>query len=189
MSAGHTDRTAPPPEQTALRDVLGRFATGVTVVSTGGAVPQGMTANSFTSVSLEPPLVLVCVNRRSAIHRTVLENKTFTISVLSADQEHLARYFADHSRPRGENEFSNVGWSPGPSTGAPILHGALCWLECSLAAAHDGGDHSIITGTVLASGSRADCEALIFYRGGFHGRQPRPAQRQPHPGEPKAVPQ
>jgi flavin reductase (DIM6/NTAB) family NADH-FMN oxidoreductase RutF len=147
-----------------------------------------MTANSFTSVSLDPPLVLVCVNRRSAIHQAVLDSRSFTVSVLSADQEQLARYFADHSRPRGEEEFSSVGWSPGPSTGAPILHGALCWLDCGLAAAHDGGDHSIYIGTVLASGSRPDCEALIFYRGGFHGPQPRSPQWQPRPGQPKAVP-
>lgn len=189
IEAGHIAPPVPPPERSGLRDVLGRFATGVTVVSTGGPVPRGMTANSFTSVSLDPPLILVCVNRNSSIHQAVLDNGSFTISVLSADQEHLARYFASHSRPRGKKEFSNVSWSPGPSTGAPVLHGAVCWLECGLSTAHEGGDHSIFVGAVLASGSGQDCEALIYYRGGFRAPEPRSPQWQPGTGQEKAVPQ
>jgi flavin reductase len=153
----------------ALRDVFGRFATGVTVVAAGSQVPQGMTANSFTSVSIDPPLILVCVNRNAAIHQTVLDSGSFAVSMLSAGQEHVARYFADRSRPRGAEEFGAVGWSPGPGTGAPILHGALAWLDCTLAASYDGGDHAIFVGQVLASGcGPAHDDALLFYRGGFH---------------------
>jgi flavin reductase (DIM6/NTAB) family NADH-FMN oxidoreductase RutF len=151
-----------------LRSVLGRFATGVTVVTAGGQTPGGMTANSFTSVSVDPPLILICVNRSAAIHQSVLEAGSFVVSVLSAGQEHVARYFADHSRPRGAVEFEAVGWSPAPATGAPVLHGALAWLECELAASFDGGDHAILLGSVLASGIGEDEDALLFYGGGFH---------------------
>lgn len=157
----------PPPGQ--MRDVLRRFATGVTVITVGRDVPQGMTANSFTSVSLSPPLVLVCVNRAAAVHQAVLKCGSFAISVLSGQQEHVARYFADHTRPRGRQEFEIVGWSPGPSTGAPLIHGALAWMECDLAACYDGGDHSIFLGSVLGSERGIARDALLFFGGTFCG--------------------
>jgi flavin reductase len=162
---------SPAADRGVLRAVLGRFATGVTVVAAGGDEPRGMTANSFTSVSIEPPLVLVCVNRNASIHRAVLESGSFAVSVLSARQEHVARYFADHSRPRGDAEFGAVDWSPAPRTGAPVLDGALAWLDCALAACYDGGDHVIFLGSVLASGSGSAHDALLFFGGSFH--QPR----------------
>lgn len=151
-----------------LREVLRRFATGVTIVASGTQAPEGMTANAFTSVSLVPPLVLVCVNRTAAIHQTVLESGLFTVSFLSASQEHVARHFADHSRPRGRAEFDFVGWSPGPSTGAPVIHGALGWLECALAETYDGGSHTIFLGSVLACSHGPARDALLFFGGGFH---------------------
>lgn len=151
-----------------LRGVLGRFATGVTVVTAHRDVPMGMTANSFTSVSLDPPLILVCVNRQAAIHKAVLDSGSFAVSVLSARQEHVARYFANHSRPRGDNEFDFVSWTPAPNTGAPVLQGALGWVECALAHAYYGGDHSIFLGSVLASGQASARDALLCFRGGFH---------------------
>jgi flavin reductase len=151
-----------------VREALRRFATGVTVVSAGRDTPCGMTANAFTSVSLSPPLVLVCVNRTAAIHQTVLNDGSFAVSILSARQEHVARYFASHSRPRGPQEFDAVGWTPGPSTGAPLINGALAWLECSLETACEGGDHSIFIGSVLASSNGPACDALVFFGGRFH---------------------
>jgi len=156
-----------------LRTVLGHFATGVTVLAADGDTPQGMTANSFTSVSLSPPLVLVCVNKTAAIHQTVLDCGSFTVSVLAGHQEGVARHFADHSRPRGRSEFDIVGWSPAPNTGAPIIHDALAWIECELVATYDGGDHSIFLGAVLASGHEPARDALLFFGGRFH----RPALR------------
>jgi flavin reductase len=158
----------------ALRSVLGRFATGVTVVAAGRATPCGMTANAFTSVSLEPPLILVCVDRSAAIYNTVLADGSFSVSMLSARQEHVARYFADHSRPRGPDEFSSVEWSPGPSTGAPILTGAIAWLDCTLVNSYEGGDHEIFIGSVKASGHGPADDALLFFGGNFH--QPRLSQ-------------
>lgn len=161
-------RRRDPAEGVALRTVFGRFATGVTVLAAGTQTPRGMTANSFTSVSMEPPLILVCVNRNASIHQTVLESGAFAVSMLSARQEHVARYFADHKRPRGTAEFGAVGWSPGPSTGAPVIDGSLAWLDCRLAAAYDGGDHAIFVGSVLASGCGPAHDALLFYGGRFH---------------------
>lgn len=162
--------------RTALRSVLGRFATGVTVVAAGRGTPCGMTANAFTSVSLDPPLILVCVDRSAAIYKTVLTAGSFSVSMLSAGQEHVARYFADHSRPRGVEEFSTFKWSPGPSTGAPILHGAIAWLDCTLVNSYDGGDHEIFIGFVQASGSGPADDALVFFCGDFH--QPRLSKSQ-----------
>ena len=156
------------PGRAGLRSVLGRFATGVTLVSAGRETPCGMTANAFTSVSLEPPLILVCVDRSAAIYKTVLSAGSFAVSMLSSRQEHVARHFADHSRPRGADEFSAFEWSPGPSTGAPILDGAIAWLECALTTSYEGGDHEIFIGSVLASGFGATDDALLFFSGGFH---------------------
>ena len=157
----------PPPDRSALRSAFGAFATGITVVTTGRDEPRGMTANSFTSVSLDPGLVLVCVLRVSALHDAILETGEFAVSVLRPEQAHLARYFADRSRPRGAREFEPVESRPGPRTGAPILAGSLAWLECGLAAVYDGGDHAIFLGSVLEVGHEPDCPALLYHRGRF----------------------
>jgi flavin reductase (DIM6/NTAB) family NADH-FMN oxidoreductase RutF len=157
-----------PPDRSALRSAFGAFATGITVVTTGRSEPHGMTANSFTSVSLDPALVLVCVLRESALHGAILDSGEFAVSVLRPEQEHAARYFADRSRPRGDREFDPIESRPGPRTGAPILAGSLAWLECGLAAVYDGGDHSIFLGSVLDAGHEPDCAALLYHRGRFH---------------------
>jgi flavin reductase len=167
--AGQLGFPPPPARDTrGLRSVLGRFATGVTVVSVGGEEPCGMTANAFTSVSLEPPLILVCVNRNGTLCPAMLESGEFAVSMLSAGQEDVARYFADHSRPRGPAEFGPIRWSPGPVTGAPVIAGALAWLDCTVTASYDGGDHIIFLGAVLASGTGLVQEALVFFGGGYH---------------------
>lgn len=160
-----------------LRATLRNFATGITILTAGRDTPQGMTANSFTAVSLSPPLVLVCVNRSASIHQAILGYGSFAVSVLSGSQEYVARYFANHSRPRGRAEFDIVGWSPGDSTGAPLIHGALAWIECAVAAAYDGGDHSIFLGSVLASDHAPAADALLFFGGGYHSPALSPAAR------------
>jgi flavin reductase len=156
---------------TTLRSVLGRFATGVMVLAAGRETPCGMTANAFTSVSLDPPLILVCVNRSAAVYKAVVDAGSFAVSVLSAGQEHVARHFADHTRPRGAGEFGIAGWSPGKVTGAPVLDDSLAWLECALTNSYEGGDHEIFLGSVLASGFGTASDALLFFGGSFH--QPR----------------
>jgi flavin reductase (DIM6/NTAB) family NADH-FMN oxidoreductase RutF len=159
-------------DRDTLRSVFGTFATGITVVTASGDTPMGMTANSFTSVSLSPPLALVCVDRKAAIHDAILADGLFAVSVLSSGQEQVAKYFASHSRPRGEQEFSAVDSVPGPCTGAPVLSGALAWVECRLTAVYDGGDHSIFLGSVLDLGHGTGSDALLFHGGRFHHIMP-----------------
>jgi flavin reductase (DIM6/NTAB) family NADH-FMN oxidoreductase RutF len=157
----------PPADKRRLRSIFGQFATGVTVVAAGGETPCGMTANSFTSVSLDPPVILICLTRDSELCKAVLREGRFAVSVLAADQEDVARYFANHERPRGAEEFASVPWSPGPGTGAPVLDDAVAWFDCALVTSHDGGDHEIFLGSVLASGAEPQRDALLFFRGGF----------------------
>jgi len=180
-TAPHGPPTGPaPPTSRELRSVLGTFATGVAVIAAGEREPCGMTANSFTSVSLDPPLVLVCVKQDAAVHRAILGARAFAVSVLSAGQEAVARRFADRTRPRGAAEFESVAHTPGLLTRAPVLDGALGWVECRLAAVYEGGDHSILLGGVLAAGFGADrgaarqagAGALVFHDGAFHRFDP-----------------
>lgn len=156
-------------DRRALRDVLGRFATGITVLtSAAGDRVHGMTANSFSSVSLEPPLVLVCIQRGAVMLDTIASNGAFAVSILGADQEHVARYFAGRERPSGIAQFDAVDWAPGPATAAPLLAGALGWLECELNSVHDGGDHVIFVGRVLGLGAGDKLSALLFFGGAYH---------------------
>lgn len=163
--------------QATLREVMAQFATGVTVLTAGtGERSHGMTANSFTSVSLDPPLVLCCVSRAARMHETITDAMSFAVSILGADQQELARYFADWKRPHGRAQFDAVQWERGQRTGAPLLAGALAWLECELVKAYEGGDHSIFVGQVLSSHRNTDlralpdmnAEALVFFAGGYH---------------------
>ncbi|WP_318219324.1 flavin reductase family protein [Streptomyces sp. SCL15-6] len=158
-----------------LRSALGTFATGVTVVTVGGSSPHGMTANSFTSVSLDPALVLVCLGQDTVMHRVLAEADTFSVSVLDAGQEEVARHFADRSRPRGPAQFETVGWVPGRSADAPLIAGAAAHFECAKWRAYEGGDHTICVGRVLTLRESPDREPLLFHRGRFRrlpdGRQ------------------
>ncbi|MGI5238423.1 flavin reductase family protein [Dactylosporangium sp. CA-139066] len=150
-----------------LRAVLGTFATGVTVVTVGDPVPHGMTANSFTSVSLDPPLVLVCVNRGSVMQRRLERADCFAVSVLDAAQRDVAARFADRSRPGGAAQFDGVACEPGAHTGAPLIAGALAWLECRRWRTYDGGDHWIHVGRVLSVRRAAHGDALMFFEGHY----------------------
>ena len=160
-------------DRVLLRRAFGTFATGVTVVTTGGSEPHAMTANSFTSVSLDPPLVLLSVDRRALMHHKLPAAKLFAVSVLAAHQEAVARHFADPTRMRGVAEFDCVQWMPGPLTGVPLIEGALARFECELWRTYDGGDHSIFVGRLLSVDWRPDDEALLFLNGKF--RQVKPA--------------
>lgn len=157
-----------------LRAVLGRFATGVTVVTAGRDRPSGMTASSFTSVALDPPLVLLCVTRTAETHARILAEGAFAVSILAAGQAGLARHFADSGRPRGRHGFDGVQTFRGPRTGAPLLRGSLAWLECSLTAVHDGGDHSILLGSVLDLACGPSEDPLLYFGGAFRTGPPTP---------------
>lgn len=151
-----------------LRRTLGAFATGVTVVTVGGATPRGMTANSFTSVSLDPPLVLVCVERDAIMHGALAQNGVFGISVLAAHQEAIARHFADRRRPLGSEQFRPVDSTPGQLTGAPLIVDAVVHLECEVWRMYDGGDHTIFLANVLSLSRLSGDEVLVFLHGKFH---------------------
>lgn len=154
-----------------LRRAFGAFATGVTVVTTGGATPHAMTANAFASVSLDPPLVLICVDRDAFMHGTLVTTGEFGVSVLAAHQESVARHFADRRRPLGLAQFDAVDWRPGPVTGAPMIDGAIAHFECEMWRSYDGGDHSIFIGKLVSLGRQAD-EALLFCHGRFRQLDP-----------------
>jgi flavin reductase (DIM6/NTAB) family NADH-FMN oxidoreductase RutF len=150
-----------------FRSAVGSFATGVTVVTTRGEEhAYGMTANAFSSVSLDPPLVLVCVISQSEGSEHIRRNGCFAVNVLKADQEPLSRYFASRERPRGRDAFGEVDHRIAAS-GAPILEGAIGYLDCSLHTSHDAGDHEIFIGEVLELGFDPEGEPLIFHGGGY----------------------
>jgi flavin reductase len=163
-------RTGAEPETDprALRDVMAQFATGITVLTARGSVAHAMTANAFTSVSLDPPMVLCCVARTARMHETILDAQGFGVSVLSSEQEGLARYFASRGRPSGMAQFERVDWFPGGQTGVPLLTGSLAWLECDLKEVYAGGDHSIFLGLVRSARRGAPGQALLFIDGGMH---------------------
>ncbi|MCX5199548.1 flavin reductase family protein [Streptomyces sp. NBC_00249] len=156
-----------------LRAAFGAFPTGVTVVTVGGRAPRGMTANSYTSVSLAPPLVLISVNKDAVMHERLDAAPGFCVSVLGAGQEAVARHFADRSRPDGAGQFETVDWAPGRALDAPLITGAVAHLECEKWRVYDGGDHTLFLGKVVTAARRPGAEALLFCNGRF--REARPA--------------
>ncbi|GAA3868503.1 flavin reductase family protein [Saccharothrix violaceirubra] len=160
---------SPTIDTVSLRDAMSRYATGVVVLTVGGEHVNAMTANAFTSLSLDPPQVLACVARTATMHRSITAAGTFGVSLLSADQQDVARRFADSSRPRGADLFAAVPVRVGAATGVPLLEGASAWLECELAHDHEGGTHSIFVGRVLAAGlGPVGVDAMVYAGGKFH---------------------
>lgn len=146
----------------AFRDALGRYATGVTVVTAMGPDgPVGMTANSFTALSLDPPLVLWCPAKRSARFAPMTSARHFAIHVLAYDQLDLSLHFS-----RSGHEFSHLSHQTTPE-GAPALDGVLARFDCVTEAVHPGGDHAIMVGRVLRARFR-DGAPLLFW-GGLYG--------------------
>ncbi|HVF12949.1 MAG TPA: flavin reductase family protein [Acidimicrobiales bacterium] len=152
----------PPVDAARFRQVLGHFATGVTVVTgLDTAGPVGLAVNSFTSVSLDPPLVAISVNRTSSTWPRIRTSGRFTVNILSADQEAVSRRFAS-----GGDRFEGVGWRRSPS-GSPVLDGALAWIDATVEAEHDAGDHLLVVGRVSALDVVGAGGPLVFYRGGY----------------------
>jgi flavin reductase (DIM6/NTAB) family NADH-FMN oxidoreductase RutF len=151
-----------PLDSTRFRQVLGQLPTGVTVVTARiGAEVIGMTASSVASVSLDPPLVLVCVGHTAEIHQAIVSAPIFGINVLAADQQSVAVRFADRARQR----FSPDEGHPGPA-GLPLVDGALAHLECRRAAVYAGGDHSIVLGAVEWAQTR-DGKPLCYFHSSY----------------------
>ena len=150
-----------------FRSTVGTFATGVTVVTTRGEEhAYGMTANAFSSVSLDPPLVLVCVMSHSEGSEHIQRNGCFAVNILQAEQEPISRYFASRDRPRGRNAFREIPHRLGAS-GSPILEGAVGYLDCHLHTSHDAGDHEIFIGEVLELGFDPEGRPLVFHGGQY----------------------
>jgi flavin reductase (DIM6/NTAB) family NADH-FMN oxidoreductase RutF len=150
-----------------FRSTVGSFATGVTVITTRGEEhAYGMTANAFSSVSLDPPLVLVCVIYPSEGCDQIAANQCFAVNVLHANQEPISRYFASRDRPRGRDAFSEIDHRTGAS-GSPIIEGAAAYLDCRLHATYEAGDHLIFIGEVLELGFDAEADPLVFHGGGY----------------------
>jgi flavin reductase (DIM6/NTAB) family NADH-FMN oxidoreductase RutF len=150
-----------------FRGTLGAFATGVTIVTTRGEEhPYGMTANAFSSVSLDPPLVLVCVKAFSEGADLIRENGVFAVNILAAEQEPLSRYFASKDRPRGRDAFGDIAHRTAAS-GSPVLDGAVGYLDCALHASHEAGDHVVFIGEVLALDYSNEVPPLVFHAGGY----------------------
>ena len=146
---------------------MGAFATGVTVVTTRGEEhAYGMTANAFSSVSLDPPLILVCVINPSEGADHITRNGVFAVNILSVDQEPLSRYFASRDRPKGRDAFREVAHRVGTS-GSPILDGAAAFMDCRVHAMHEAGDHLIFIGEVLELDVQEGGTPLVFHGGGY----------------------
>ena len=148
-----------------FRRLLGRFATGVTVITTGSLkAPHGMTANAFASLSLQPPLVLVCIDHRRQSHRRILEQGCFGVSVLAESQRRAADRFAgrlSEQAPPGDVLFEEG------DLGLPLIGQCLAQLECRLTAVYPGGDHSIFVGEVVHGRPGPASRPLIFFQGAY----------------------
>lgn len=157
------DATPQPSElrTTEMRRVLGAFASGVTVV-TGDAAgrPVGFACQSFSSLSLDPPLVLFCPARSSSTWPLIRASGSFTVNVLADDQEPLCRVFATPG-----DRFTGLGWATSPT--GPVLPDVLASVHCDVEAVHDGGDHELVVGRVRDLVLRREAGPLVFFRGGF----------------------
>ena len=147
----------------AFRAVLGRFSTGVTVVTAVGARNRdvGLTVTAFSSVSLDPPLVSICIDHSASVYNAMSKAESFVVNILSEGQEAIARRFAE----TGPNRFEGLGFERGQN-GAVILADVLGYVECAVVARHEAGDHDIILGEVEVA-MADEGKPLLYYRGGY----------------------
>lgn len=150
-------------ENSAYRKTLGSFPTGVTIVAAfdGDDAPWGLTANSFSSVSLDPPLILVCLDRRGRAWPVFAQAERFSVNILAAGQKNLAQHFASPA----PNRFADVTWTCGQA-GTPLLPETSAWLECRTDRQIEAGDHVILLGIVTSYGQR-EHRPLGFCQGAF----------------------
>jgi flavin reductase (DIM6/NTAB) family NADH-FMN oxidoreductase RutF len=153
-------------DKTSFRHVMGRFASGVTVMTTSAAGRMhGMTVSAFASQSLEPLLILVSVERSTVMHQLVMESRAFAVNILDEHGEATARFFADNARLKGP-EFKEGAYHLGIS-GSPILEEATGYLEATVERTLEAGDHTIIVGRVVALKIVRDAAPLLYYRSGY----------------------
>ncbi len=150
-------------EAQELRRVMGHFATGVTVITTRdkAGAPNGLTANAFMSLSLDPPLVIISVDKKATCYSCFEPNNGFTVNFLSEEQEEISRRFAT----KGVDKFADLSWRAG-SNGAALIDGALGSVECKITQCYEGGDHTIVVGEILKVAAHGD-RPLLFFKGKY----------------------
>lgn len=146
-----------------LRNVMGHFATGVTIITTKdvSGKPFGLTANAFSSLSLDPPLVLICVDKKVDCYACFDQSRVFVVNILSEGQDQLSTRFAT----KGIEKFEGVAVRQG-NLGVPLLEGAVAHIECTLTSAYEGGDHTIYVGEIQAVAASGD-RPLLFFKGKY----------------------
>jgi flavin reductase (DIM6/NTAB) family NADH-FMN oxidoreductase RutF len=150
-------------ERRRLRALMGRFATGVSVVAARhGPLLSGMTANAIASISIDPPLMMASIAKKAETHTAIIGSHAFAISVLSADQEAVAECFAEPTTAGKLTRFCDAPWHEA-ETGSPILEDALAYFDCRVAQRHDGGDHTVFLGEIVAAGYREDAQPLVWF--------------------------
>ncbi|RCW37646.1 flavin reductase (DIM6/NTAB) family NADH-FMN oxidoreductase RutF [Halopolyspora algeriensis] len=163
VNNSESDLVVDPVDEGVFRDVVGRFVTGVTIL-TGSSEGRnhGMVVSAFSSLSVDPPMVLVCANRKSRTQDTVRKSGAFGVNVLAEHQHDLVRLFSS-AEPE---KFSGVLWSPSEQLGLPLLTGVLGWLECRVIKEFEVATHAVFMGEVLGAGARGGAP-LAYFRGGF----------------------
>ncbi|MGY0500357.1 3-hydroxy-9,10-secoandrosta-1,3,5(10)-triene-9,17-dione monooxygenase reductase subunit [Nocardia sp. FBN12] len=150
-------------DPTHFRRVLGNFCTGVAVIATvENGEPVGFACQSFSALSLDPPLVLFCPAKSSRAWAAIERVGHFTVNLLAADQHEVSTVFGR----RGEDKFAKTRWTPSPG-GAPVLDNVLAWIDCEVGDVLDGGDHHIVTGRVTTLSAGGPTAPLLFYRGAY----------------------
>jgi len=155
-------------ERRRLRELMGRFATGVTVVAARhGPLLAGMTANAIATISIDPPILMASIARKAETHGAIIGSHAFSVSVLADDQQALAACFAQPTTATKLTRFCDAAWHEA-ETGSPILEGALAYFDCRLTERHPGGDHTVFLGEIVAAGYREDAAPLIWYGSRFN---------------------
>lgn len=153
-----------------LRHVFGHYPTGVVIATAfHEGEPVGMSVGSFTSVSLDPPLIAFMPDRRSSSFPSIRASGSFSINVLGSDQEAACRSFAK----RGSDKFADLPWTPAKESGSPILDGVVAWIDCDIERVVEAGDHYIVIGRVLELSVASDKSPLLFLQGKYGAFQPR----------------
>ncbi|SER86626.1 flavin reductase family protein [Psychrobacillus sp. OK032] len=152
-----------PMDDRAFRDIVGNFCTGVTIITTmnGDLQPIGFTANSFSSLSLNPKLVLFSIDKNASTYKDFMNTEHFAVNILSTNQLDLSKQFSK----RGINRFEGVNFTK-DVTGSPILNGSLAYLDCKITNFYEGGDHTIVIGEVLSADAREE-KPLAFFQGKY----------------------
>lgn len=152
-----------------FRQLLGRFATGVTVITTHhNSERHGMTANAFTSVSLDPPLILVSIDKRALMHTIMMENDAFCVNLLPEHRREWSDWWVGKA-PKDADQFADIPYTDG-TTGSPVLEGCLGYIDCKVWERYPGGDHTLVLGEVQDAevNTDPDIKPLLFFSSKYH---------------------